>query len=56
MPQETYKMETKAQEDIKQFLQMQQQGIAELIKIVNDDFSDLKTIQDDLNEVIQMKR
>lgn len=49
-------MDTKAQEDIKQFLHMQQQGIAELVKIVNEDLKDLKTIQDGLHEVVQMKR
>lgn len=55
-PQEMYKMDSKAQEDIKQFLQMQQQGIAELVKIVHDDLRDLKIIQDGLNEANQMKR
>lgn len=54
--QETYKMDPKVQEDLKQFLQMQQQGITELVKIVNEDLNDLKTIQDGLNEVIQLKR
>lgn len=55
-PQEIYKMDPKAQDDIKQFLQMQQQGIAELVKIVNDDLADIKTIHDGLNEVFQTKR
>lgn len=55
-PQEAYQMDPNVQEDIKQFLMMQQQGIAQLVKIVNDDLNDLKIIQDGLNEVIQLKR
>lgn len=55
-PQETYELDSKSQEEIKQLLQLQQQGIAELVKIVNADMDDLKTIRDGLNDVFQMKR
>lgn len=55
-PHEIYKMDPKAQEDIKQFLMMQQQGISELVKIINEDLKDLKVIHDGLNEVIHMNQ
>ncbi|XP_022910266.2 nucleoporin p54 [Onthophagus taurus] len=42
---ERYKMEPKVQDDVKQFLQMEQNGIAYLINVINNDLKDLKLIQ-----------
>ncbi|KAF2900896.1 hypothetical protein ILUMI_05301 [Ignelater luminosus] len=45
---ERYKMEPNVQEDIKQFLKMEQNGIAHLINIINTDMKHLKIIADGL--------
>lgn len=49
----TYKMDPNVQEDIKQFLKMQQNGIAHLVDIINNDLKDLKTIFEGMNEIIK---
>lgn len=45
---ERYKMEPDSQDDIKQFLKMEQNGIAHLVKIINTDLKNLKIISDGL--------
>lgn len=50
---ERYNMDPTVQEDIKQFLQMQQNGINHLVEIINTDLSHLKTIRDGMQELIQ---
>lgn len=49
---EKYKMDPKAQDDIKQFLKMEQDGIQHLINIINKDMKDLKIICDGLSKVM----
>lgn len=49
---EKYRMEPKAQDDIKQFLKMEQNGIAHLISIINQDLQDLKIISDGMQELV----
>lgn len=51
MKNEKYKMEPKAQDDIKQFLNMEQDGISHLINIINKDIKDLKIICDGLTKI-----
>lgn len=48
---ERYKMEPNVQEDIKQFLKMEQNGIAHLINIINTDMKHLKIISDGLTKL-----
>lgn len=50
---ERYKMEPAVQEDIKQFLRMEQTGINHLVEIINTDVVHLKTIRDGMQELIQ---
>lgn len=49
---EKYKMEPKAQDDIKQFLKMEQNGIAHLVNIINQDLQDLKIISDGMQDLV----
>jgi len=54
--QENYTVDPKAQEDIKQFLTMEQNGISHLVNIVNQDLKDLKIISEGMSEVLGMKK
>lgn len=49
---EKYKMDPQAQEDIKQFLKMEQNGIQNLINIINKDMKDLKIICEGLSKMM----
>ncbi|KAK5650352.1 hypothetical protein RI129_001381 [Pyrocoelia pectoralis] len=48
-----YQMDVQVQEDIKQFLKMEQNGIAQLIKIINSDLKSLKLISDGLEKMLK---
>lgn len=52
---EQYKMEPGVQEDIKQFLKMEQNGISHLVEIINNDLRDLKIISEGMNQILQAK-
>lgn len=45
---ECYKIDPNVQEDIKQFLSMEQNGISHLISIVNEDMKHLKIVSEGL--------
>lgn len=53
---EQYKMEPGVQEDIKQFLKMEQNGISHLVEIINNDLRDLKIISEGMNQILQAKQ
>lgn len=48
-----YQMDAQVQEDIKQFLKMEQNGIAQLIKIIHSDLKSLKVISEGLEKIIK---
>lgn len=53
---ERYRLDADAQEEIKQFLKMQQGGIAQLVEIVNADLQSLKIIAGGLHELTDKRR
>lgn len=55
MQGESYKIDRDAQGDIKQFLAMEQNGIANLINIVNQDMRDLNLISEGLREMRKLR-
>ena len=48
---EHYEIEDHVQDDIKQFLLMEQAGISQLVNVVNNDLKTLKVICDGLSQV-----
>ncbi|KAL3280106.1 hypothetical protein HHI36_017612 [Cryptolaemus montrouzieri] len=52
---EHYNIDPQVQEDIKQFLQMEQTGISHLINIINTDLEALKIISDGMNQFLKTK-
>lgn len=50
---EVYKIDPDGQEELKQFLLMQQRGIAHLISIANQDLGDLKVITEGMNQLLR---
>ncbi|KAL7300810.1 hypothetical protein TKK_0006376 [Trichogramma kaykai] len=50
--QERYTMDPMAQDDIKSYLNMEQQGMAQLIDTVNHDLESLKIIKDGMSELL----
>lgn len=52
---EQYKLEPQAQEDIKQFLRMEQDGIAHLIHIINNDMMALKKISEGMTQLTNQR-
>ncbi|KAJ8680828.1 hypothetical protein QAD02_016615 [Eretmocerus hayati] len=50
--QERYTMDPIAQDDIKQYLNMEQQGMGQLISTVNADLESLKVIKDGMSELV----
>lgn len=53
---EHYQIDKTVQQDIRQFLKMEQNGISHLVDIINNDLKDLKIISDGMNELIRGKR
>lgn len=53
---ETYVLDPKVQEDVKQFLTMEQNGITHLISIINEDLKDLKVITGGMNEILMRNK
>ncbi|XP_018334556.1 probable nucleoporin Nup54 [Agrilus planipennis] len=51
IPKENYRIDSSALDDIKQFLRMQQNGISQLVNIINLDLQALKTINDGLKDL-----
>lgn len=51
--QDQYKMDVNVQEEIKQFLTMEQNGISHLIKIINTDLEHLKIIHDGMHQYLK---
>lgn len=49
---EQYRIEPAAKEDLRQFLKLEQKGIAEVVKMVNKDLKDLKIMQEGLSQSI----
>ncbi|KAK9736627.1 Nup54 C-terminal interacting domain [Popillia japonica] len=47
---EQYRINPEAQEDVRQFIQMEQTGIQKVVETINQDLKDLKTIQDGLGQ------
>ncbi|XP_045480908.1 nucleoporin p54-like isoform X1 [Harmonia axyridis] len=52
---EHYNIDPQVQEDIKQFLQMEQTGISHLINIINTDLQALKIISEGMNQCLKAK-
>lgn len=50
--QDQYKMDATVQEEIKQFLSMEQTGISHLIKIINSDMEALRVISEGMNQLM----
>ncbi|KAL1489308.1 hypothetical protein ABEB36_014231 [Hypothenemus hampei] len=50
-----YWIDTEAQEEIKQYLKMEQNGIAQLVSIVNNDLKCLQIIRDGLKELTERR-
>lgn len=53
---EHYQVDPNVQQDIKQFLKMEQNGINHLVDIINNDLKDLKIITDGMKELIHGKQ
>lgn len=52
---ESYKIDPQVQEDIKQFLQMEQTGISHLVAIINNDLQALKIITEGMNQMLKTR-
>lgn len=50
-----YRIDADAQDEIKQFLKMEQYGITQLIDIINNDMKCLKIISTGLRELIEKR-
>ncbi|XP_050305929.1 nucleoporin p54 isoform X2 [Anthonomus grandis grandis] len=51
-----YRIDADAQEDIRQFLKMEQSGISQLVNIVNNDIKALQIISDGYKELLEKKQ
>ncbi|XP_018565499.1 nucleoporin p54 [Anoplophora glabripennis] len=49
---QNYRIDADAQEEIKQFLKMQQNGIAQLINIINNDLQSIKIINEGMKQIV----
>ncbi|KAJ8934338.1 hypothetical protein NQ314_013379 [Rhamnusium bicolor] len=49
---QNYRIDAEAQEEIKQFLRMEQSGIAQLINIINNDLESIKIINEGMNRIM----
>ncbi|XP_060524640.1 nucleoporin p54 [Cylas formicarius] len=53
--EQKYRLDAEAQDEIKQFLKMEQHGISQLISIINNDMQALKLITEGLKEMEQQR-
>lgn len=49
---QNYRIDADAQEEIKQFLKMQQNGIGQLINIINNDLQSIKIINEGMKQIV----
>lgn len=49
---QNYRIDADAQEDIKQFLKMQQNGIGQLVNIINNDLQAIKIINEGMKQIV----
>lgn len=49
---EKYKIQPAVQEDIRQFLKLEHNGIAHLVEMINKDLRDLKIISEGMNQLL----
>lgn len=51
--EQTYRVDSEAQDEIKEFLTMEQNGINQLVSIVNSDLQAIKIMNDGMQQMLQ---